>query len=1076
MKIFVNKYYSLLILSLLFIFNVQGQLNNFTVFSTDDGLPQSQVFSILQDSRGYLWVGTNGGGLSRFDGMNFITFTKKDGLAGNTIRCLLEDKKNNLWIATENGLTFYDGLHFKSLTKENGFSGTTVTSLAEDDRNNILAGTNNGGLNYISVFSKDSFLIKVYNRDSGITGNFIFDIHIDPYGRIWLATIGGIDILTFVNNKIKTKWLNCPALIKDELVLSLTGDKQNNIYFGTESSGAFKISISGIDSGKISSLNNVYNFHDKTIRDIMCMSNNDIWFATDKAGIEILKNENKRAIHENYTINTGLPTNQVLKLFQDHENNIWLGTNGSGLCRYIGDFFSHFTAKEGLSNSQIFAIRQDEKNYYWLATYGEGLTKFKLNKFSLTVNTITSKNGLPENFLTSIDIAPDNSLWISTANKGICKYLNGKFSYYTTENGLCDDHVNCIYIDSRGYIWCGTQGGINRYDGNKFNSITESDGLINNEVQTIIEDKYGVIWFGTLGGLVKIEGKSMTDYDATDGLTEKRINALAADQYGNIWIGTFGSGLFKLDRSVEEGKPIRKIADDNMLGSNNIVSLIFQEKNILIAGTDKGFDKIYFDRDQKIISTAHYDKTNGFTGTENNLNAIYKDNRGTIWFGTIKGLTSYNPLNENRTILPPQTHIVDLNLFFEQINWESKSGSARPWFNIPKHLKLPFNKNHLTFKFIGISLSNPSKISYSFKLEGWDKNWSPAKKLTEVTYSRLAPGYYTFMVKAQNEKGIWNKEPITFSFEIKPPFWKTTWFIILCIVVIILSIVFYIKYRERNLQREKYRLEQKVIERTKEITKQKVEIEEKNKDIMDSIEYAKRIQVALLPAENLLEQAFAEHFILYKPKNIVSGDFYWITATEDKVVLAVADCTGHGVPGAFMSMLGVAFLNEVVKKNSIDQADLVLDQMRVHVLETLHNASDGMDMALGIFDMLNNKLQYAGAYNPVYLIRNNELTEFSPDKMPIGYHVSYSESGMFNKTDIDLVKGDVIYLFTDGLKDQFGGPECVKIKSKQFRNWLMEIHQLPLSIQKSVLDEKFESWKGNIEQTDDVCVVGIKIK
>ncbi len=194
-------------------------------------------------------------------------------------------------------------------------------------------------------------------------------------------------------------------------------------------------------------------------------------------------------------------------------------------------------------------------------------------------------------------------------------------------------------------------------------------------------------------------------------------------------------------------------------------------------------------------------------------------------------------------------------------------------------------------------------------------------------------------------------------------------------------------------------MKQKVVERTKEITKQKLEIEEKNKDIMDSIEYAKRIQDALLPAINLLGQVFADYFILFKPRNIVSGDFYWITAAENKLVLAVADCTGHGVPGAFMSMLGVAFLNEIVKKNSVDQADLILDQLRVHVLETLHNASDGMDMALGIFDIENKKLQYAGAYNPVYLIRNNELTEFAPDKMPIGYHFRYTEGGLFNKKE-----------------------------------------------------------------------------
>ncbi len=809
MKISVKEYSSVIVLFLFLFSNIQGQQNNFKNYNIDDGLPQSQIFSILQDSRGYLWIGTNGGGLSRFDGLNFVTFTKKDGLSGNTIWCLLEDKRKNLWIATENGITFYNGLHFKSLTNKNGLSGTTVTSLAEDGQHNILAGTNNGGLNFIKIFSKDSFLIKSYNKSNGISDNSIFDIRIDYYGRIWLATIGGINILKFLNNKISSQWFKCPFISKDELVLSLAEDYRHDIYFGTENDGAFKIILSGKDSGKISSLNQIYNFHDKTIRDIFCMKNNDIWFATDKSGIEILKIKNGQVEHENYTTATGLPTNQILQIFQDRENNVWLGTNGSGLCRYVGDFFAHYSVKEGLSNNQVFGIKQDVQNNYWLATYGGGLTQIKFDNQKISATSFTTKNGLLDNFLTSIDIANDNTLWIATANKGICNFNNNKFKYYTTENGLCDNHVNCIFIDTHGYIWCGTQGGINRFDGNNFFSITESDGLINNEVQTIIEDKFGVIWFGTFGGLVKIEGRKMTDYDASDGLIEKRINSLAADQNGDIWIGTFGGGLYKYSRSAKKGKPIQQIAGDSLLSSNNIVSLLFQDKDILIAGTDRGFDKIYLDQDQKIVSITHYDKSNGFYGTENNLNAIYKDKTGLIWFGTIKGLTSYNPLNESSNILPPQTHIVDLNLFFEEINWENRSYNVKPWFNIPQHLTLSYNRNHLTFKFIGISLSNPSKISYSFKLEGWDKDWSPPKKITEITYSGLAPGKYTFLVKAQNEKGIWNKEPITFSFEIKPPFWKTNWFIILSLISVILIIVLYIKYREKNLIKEKTKLETK---------------------------------------------------------------------------------------------------------------------------------------------------------------------------------------------------------------------------------------------------------------------------
>jgi ligand-binding sensor domain-containing protein/serine phosphatase RsbU (regulator of sigma subunit) len=1070
-----RELYLMLFFHFIFLYSISQQ-NNFKIYTIDDGLPQSQIFSMLQDSRGYLWIGTNGGGLSRFDGTNFVTFAKKDGLSGNTIRSLLEDYRGNLWIGTENGLTFFNGLNFKSLTNQNGLSGTSVTSLAEDNHHIIYAGTNNGGLNCIVPFSKDSFQIKYFNRTNGLPNDFVFDIVIDRVNRIWLATFGGINILDLNNDKIDFKWLKCPVPDPGEMILSLAEDNQGNIYLGTDKNGAFKISLTGSDSGKMISLSKIYRFHDNTIRDIECLKNNDIWFATDKAGVEILKYNTSGFTLENFTVNTGLPANQLLKLHQDKEGNIWIGTNGSGLCRYIGDFFAHYTINEGLSSNQVFGIIQDNTYKYWIATYGGGLTKLIPQNQTYVTEFITVKNGLSDNYLTSLSKSKDGSIWIATANNGIIRFRNGIFTYFNTSDGLTDNHVNCILVDANEKVWCGTQGGISKYDGSGFLRITSFEGLINNEVQAIVEDKLGTIWFGTFGGLVKIEGQKMTDYDLTDGLSEKRINSLATDHLGNIWIGTFGGGLNKLDRSVRNGKPIKLIAYDSLLSSNNIISLLFQNDSILVVGTDRGFDKLYFDRNQKIISVSHYDKSNGFSGMENNINAIYKDNKGLIWFGTVKGLTRYNPFTEIRDMNPPQTHIVDLNLFFERINWENRTDSVKPWFNLPQELRLPHYKNHLTFKFIGISLSNPSKISYSFKLEGWDRDWSPGKKITEITYSGLAPGKYTFKVKAENEKGIWNKEPITFSFEITPPFWKTYWFFVFCILSFVAIIVIYIKNRERKLVWEKRKLEMKVAERTKEVMQQKLEIEQKNKDILDSIEYAKRIQDALLPNESILGQVFDDYFILFKPRNIVSGDFYWITVASDKLILAVADCTGHGVPGAFMSMLGVAFLNEIVKKESIDQADLILDQLRIHVLETLHNASDGMDMSLCIFDLKNKNMQYAGAYSPGYLLRNFELIELKPDKMPIGFHLATDEISLFKKTDFELHTNDVIYLFSDGYKDQYGGPDFNKIKASLFRHWLIEIHQLPMNEQKNVLNNRFEEWKSDTEQTDDVCVVGIRIK
>ncbi|MDA3952342.1 MAG: tetratricopeptide repeat protein [Bacteroidales bacterium] len=251
------------------------------------------------------------------------------------------------------------------------------------------------------------------------------------------------------------------------------------------------------------------------------------------------------------------------------------------------------------------------------------------------------------------------------------------------------------------------------------------------------------------------------------------------------------------------------------------------------------------------------------------------------------------------------------------------------------------------------------------------------------------------------------------------------------------------------------------------------------KQITESIEYASRIQTAILPPGDYITRVIPEHFIVYKPRDIVSGDFYWITHKDGKTIVAAVDCTGHGVPGAFMSMLGFAFLNEIVNTNSDLNAGAILDQLRDYVKKSLHQtgkkdeAKDGMDIALCIIDAANGKLQYSGAYNPLYLIRNNDFISLKADRMPIGIHIIEKES--FTNHELEIQKGDVIYIFTDGYIDQFGGPESKKYRLLPFKEMLMQITNKPMNEQKEILETEFAKWKGKFEQIDDVLVMGIKI-
>jgi len=289
-----------------------------------------------------------------------------------------------------------------------------------------------------------------------------------------------------------------------------------------------------------------------------------------------------------------------------------------------------------------------------------------------------------------------------------------------------------------------------------------------------------------------------------------------------------------------------------------------------------------------------------------------------------------------------------------------------------------------------------------------------------------------------------------------------------------------------QLKRNEEILEQKVIERTAEVVKQKEIIENKNQQLTAGINYAKRIQEAMLPQPQFLNESLTDAFILFKPRDLVSGDFYWFRQINDLLVVAAVDCTGHGVPGGFMSMLGISLLNEITRKKTHIYTNEVLDEMRKQVKNSLgqtgkgHEQKDGMDIAICALDTKNSILQYAGANNPLLLIRNNnpgEITELRPDKMPIGIYVG--EEKPFSNQQIQLEKGDKIYLFSDGYVDQFGGPKGRKFLASKFKELLLQICHRPMQEQKIILDQTIENWifspdaKG--KQIDDILVIGFKI-
>jgi serine phosphatase RsbU (regulator of sigma subunit) len=480
---------------------------------------------------------------------------------------------------------------------------------------------------------------------------------------------------------------------------------------------------------------------------------------------------------------------------------------------------------------------------------------------------------------------------------------------------------------------------------------------------------------------------------------------------------------------------------------------------------------------------------------------VLLDSKNRIWWGSGKSLTMLDMNNFKIPVKTPdiQLNRIEINEQFADYRHLSDStqmdmefDSVARFYNYPLNLELPYNRNHLTFHFSAIDWSAPHKVKYSFKMESLDDNWSHPAPEAIADYRSLPYGTYTFKVRAIGVAQKWSK-PFEYTFTIHPPWWHSWWARTGYGITALLLIFGFVRWRTAKLKLRQKELVTEVRNATKEIRVQKEEVEnqkdqilEQKKAITDSIQYASRIQTAILPPDEVLKYLLPKHFILYKPRDIVSGDFYWLTQKREKIIIVVADCTGHGVPGAFMSMLGNALLNDIVNNIKTLQASTMLNELRDQVMVSLRQtgkvdeAKDGMDLALCILDKENMALQYAGGFNSLYHIRNGKLTEIKADKMPIGIGSKAGKS--FTNNELTLQKDDTLYMSSDGYVDQFGGPKGKKFMSTRFKQLLLDIQDKIMFEQKEILEQTLNEWMGitglheeKQEQIDDIIVMGIKI-
>ncbi len=1102
---------------------------NFCFYKTLQGLKNNNVRGMLQDKTGNLWFGTYGWGVSRYDGKSFTNFTEKEGLSNNFVWSILEDKTGNLWFGTKGGVCRYDGKTFTNFTEKEGLSNNVVNAILEDKTGNLWFGTDGGG---VCRYNGKTF--TNFTEKQGLSNNVVWSILEDKTGNLWFGTDSGAcryDGKSFTNFTEKEG-------LSNNVVASILEDKTGNLWFSTYGGGVCRY-----DGESFANFTQKEGLSNNFVSAIVEDKIGNLWFGTYGGGIcrydgnrveaiergekiplsdqQDLKREDGKLVKSftNFTDNEGLGNNLVQSILEDKTGNLWFGTAGSGVSRYDGKSFTNITENEGLGNNLVVSMLEDKTGNLWFGTYGGGVCRYDGKSFT----NFTDKEGLTNNFVLSILQDKTGNLWFGTNGGGVCRYDGKSFTNFTDKEGLTDNFVSSILEDKTGNLWFGTYGGgVCRYDGKSFTKFTEKEGLSNNTVWSILEDKTGNFWFGTQGGVSRYDGKSFTNFTEEEGLSNNFVYCGLEDKTVptgevGIWFGTNGGGVCRYD-----GKSFTNFTEKEGLSNNAVLNMVQDVDGNIWFGTRKGLSKV--GRVQLIrlaeknenynpIKEAlfyNYGYNDGFLGLNCRRNSVLQDSKGRIWWGT-DFLTCYDPQGDQADLIAPSVNVSSLKLYGENIAWtslgaltmdstgnETISGvskdsilsngillsgiefdSISPWYNLPQHLSLPYDNSNITFNYIGVHMQSRNHIKYQYKLENLDEFWSSITERTEAPYGNVPPGEYVFKVKAMNQSGVWS-EPFEYAFEVRPPWWETTWFRSGTVLFIIASVVGFFRFRTRQLRVRQKELEQTVEERTAEVVEQKHLVEEKQKDIIDSINYAQRIQRALLASDNVLRTHLPEHFVFFRPKDIVSGDFYWASLlSNNQFALVTADSTGHGVPGAIMSMLNISCLEKAVDFEHQTSPAHILNFTRSRIINTLSKdgstdgGKDGMDCSLISFDFANKRLTFAGANNPVWIVRNKEMIELLADKMPVGKHDK--DNVPFTEQEFQLQKGDCVYALTDGMPDQFGGPKGKKFKYKPLKELLVSISHESMDDQKKIILETFENWRGDLEQVDDVTIVGVRI-
>ena len=822
----------------------------FDHLSIEQGLSQSSVWTIFQDSRGFLWFGTEDG-LNRYDGYTFKTY-KPDpdvpsSLSDRLITSIVEDKDGYLWVATRlGGINRYDP-HSESFvhylhdeTDSSSLGDNHVNVLYLDKNDNLWVGTING----LDLFDRktNSFRHYGYNpsQQEGISGKMITALYQDSRGRFWVGTGNGLNLFDPSNNT-STPYQNDPNntnTISDNYVTSIIEDDRSTLWVGTGSglnkfqpdAGTFeRFFHSDIDHQTVGG---------NSISQLYVDSTGNLWIATS-TGLDRLSKIGNRFTHykNDPTYSKSLSNNYVLSIYEDRGGVLWFGTWGGGVNKYDRqrDNFAYYrndpANKNSLSENLIMSIYQDSEGYVWIGTAGGGLNRFthSTNQVIRYQHDSSRTNSISAGAVLSVTEDQDGILWFGTED-GLDRFNRQAFTFTHYKwnkdhpESLSSNRVYKVYVDLENNVWVGTTKGLDLFDRNTetFMHYQPETGnpnsLSGTRVNSILEDDQGNIWAGTFeNGLNKLDRKTgqftryRYDPKNKETISNNSILSIYQDRKGNIWVGTGGGGLNLYDQETDS---FTYYMEKDGLPNGVVYGILEDSSGHLWMSTNFGISRF----DPKTKTFRNFDAGDGLQSNEFNSGAYAKGSNGELYFGGIEGLTVFYPSSIEDSSYLPQITLTSLTQDDNPITTSTSVETT-------KNVVLQWPQNSLEFEFAALSYDQPGKNQYAYKLEGFDPSWHLIGTKRDGRYTNLPGGEYTLLLKGSNSDGVWNQAPVRINVTVIPPFWQTLWFRVMLSLFALVAVAGGVRLRTRTMQDRNRQLERLVRERTGALEKRNLEIE-----------------------------------------------------------------------------------------------------------------------------------------------------------------------------------------------------------------------------------------------------------